>query len=129
MIENLVQQQAEWDFWDEAGTTCVGYSSEIDQDLVRVFDQIRMTLGCSTIAKNLGLPEAYVELLQSILSSADFTEYGTSPRSCYPNPERNAEGDMNKLLEWYQNKWGAEDARALRSQLQFRGKPVDSSKS
>jgi len=99
-----------WDFWNSVGLTCAGYSSANDADLINVFIESG-TEGrwFQDIAQKLGLQESYVALLQEILCSADFCEYGTSPRGAWAIHDKYEENVKN-LMVWYLEKWEQEFA-------------------
>jgi hypothetical protein len=100
----------QWDFWDECGMHCAGYNSEIDRDLILVFMQSDSrvegrSVYSSDVASRLGLAEAYVELLKYALCSANFCEYGSSPRGAWVTHGKQDEL-REKLFRWYGAKWG-----------------------
>jgi hypothetical protein len=92
------QEQEEPDFWELVGLHCVGYNSQIDEDALAVLKGIAVGKYCTDIANELGLPAQYVELLQSIFCSADWCEYGTSPRGCWINPKL----DAGAVVDWFE---------------------------
>ena len=65
--------------------SCGGYNSEVDEDVINVAKLIRdkRPIFYTDIAKELNLKPTHVELIQYILCSLDFAEYGTSPRGCW----------------------------------------------
>lgn len=94
-----------WDFWRTSGLTCSGYDSDIDLDLINVFKETaKDSHWFKDIAINLNLNEKYVCLLIEILCSANFCEYGTSPRSAWAIKSEYEE-NLNKLENWYLQKW------------------------
>lgn len=96
-----------WDFWlHEAKLACVGYSSGIDYHLIAVWRGIMANKFSTQIAEELNLSGEYVELLQSIFCSADWAEYGTSPRGCWPVYKSDPQAQLEKLLKWYKFRWG-----------------------
>lgn len=104
------EQDDPWDFWDQIGMHCAGYNSAIDADLIRVFIESDTSNDNSEfystqIAARLGLAENYVELLKYALCSANFCNYGTSPRGAWAEHGKQAEL-REKLLEWYERRWG-----------------------
>jgi len=102
----------EWDFWEEAGLSCSGYGSKADANLIRVFEQTRLEGSWyDDIAQRLELSPAYVELLMEILCSANFCEYGISPRGAWAI-NATAEQNSKRLKDWFFRKWDSklEDA-------------------
>ncbi len=94
-----------WDFWDSVGLTCAGYSAENDADLINVFIESSADgRWFGETAQRRGLQEAYVGLLKEILCSADFCEYGTSPRGAWAVADK-YEANLQKLKDWYLEKW------------------------
>lgn len=101
---------SEWDFWDdEAELHCVGYNSQIDEDMLAVLKGIAAKKFNSDIAAELGLPEQYVELMQSIFCSVGWAEYGTSPRGCWIDPTHDAGSLIAKYDAYVQKRWRDED--------------------
>lgn len=95
-----------WEPWDALGLQCVSYNSEIDRGAIAVLRGIKGRLYCDAIAEKTGMAPAHVELLQSIFCSANWCEYGTSPRGCWP-----IDRDYFHLLigaweAYYERKWG-----------------------
>lgn len=72
-----------WDPWDVLGLHCLSYNSEIDRDAINVLQGIQDKLYCTDIAEKYAMSSSHVELLQSIFCSANWCEYGTSPRACF----------------------------------------------
>lgn len=105
----MTVEEPEWDFWDACGMHCAGYSGQIDADLIRVFiesdSRDDRPIYSTEIAERLALPPDYVELLKYALCSADFCEYGTSPRGAWAIHGKQDEL-RQKLLQWYETKWG-----------------------
>ena len=64
---------------------CGGYNSEVDDDIINVMRVIRDDRPAfyTDIAEKLQMKPPHVELIQYILCSMDFAEYGTSPRGCW----------------------------------------------
>lgn len=96
---------APWDFWEEAKIHCASYNSNIDLDLYRVFCGIVAKKFNTDIAAELKLPPQYVELLQSILCSMSWCDYGTSPRGCFVDLDHDPEVLRAKLLDYLGRKW------------------------
>ena len=98
----------EWEFWDAAGLRCSAYAADTDHDLIRVFIETGKDPHWYTdIAKRLELDEKYVCLLIEILCSADFCEYGTSPRGAWAI-HSSYEANIAKLKDWYFRTWEQE---------------------
>jgi hypothetical protein len=94
-----------WDFWQEVGIVCGGYDSVTDFHLIKVFiETSKEKFWYQDIASRLGLDEHYVCLLIEILASADFCEYGSSPRGAWATHGA-YEANLSKLIEWYERKW------------------------
>lgn len=94
------------DFWDRVGLHCSSYSSDQDDDLIRVF--IETASDCTwytTIAEKLNLDEKYVRLLMEILCAANYCEYGTSPRGAWAIRSTYKE-NLAKLRAEYAKTWG-----------------------
>lgn len=99
-------EEREWDFWEYVGLQCAGYGSRSDANLIRVFEQTRLENSWfEDIAQRLELSKDYVELLMEILCSADFCEYGTSPRGAWAVRDT-SEQNSARLKEWFERKWG-----------------------
>lgn len=82
--------------WDAAGVIRP-YSEQIDIDALAVLRCVVAKKGTATIAKETGLSESYVELLQTVFCSADWCDYGTSPRHAFMI------GDGNARVAEYEN--------------------------
>lgn len=109
-----VDPDTPWDFWEEAGLSCVSYNSDIDFDLYRVFCGVIEKKFNTDLASELKLPEQYVELLQSILCSVGWCDYGTSPRGCFVDHRHDPEELRGRLLDYLGRKWNMDaDGREL----------------
>ena len=90
LVADILKPNAEdengdfWDPWNALGVDCASYSGQVDQDAINVLRGIRDKLYNSDIAKRYSMAPSHVELLQSIFCSADWCDYGTSPRGCFP---------------------------------------------
>lgn len=73
-----------WDPWEALGLACLSYNSEIDENAIAVLEGVQARQFNSDIAAATGMTQAHVELFQGIFCSADWCEYGTSPRGCWP---------------------------------------------
>lgn len=62
---------------------CGGYNSEVDSDIVSVMELIKNKMFVTDIAERLKMSKSHVEIIQYILCSMDYAEYGTSPRGCW----------------------------------------------
>jgi Mn-dependent DtxR family transcriptional regulator len=65
--------------------TCGGYNSSVDDIIVKVMECIKTDrpIYVTDIADKLKLQDDFVELIQYIICSLDYAEYGTSPRGCW----------------------------------------------
>ena len=101
-----MREPEQWDFWsDAAQLNCCGYDSSNDSDLIDVFIETgKENHWYEKIAAKLNLDKKYVCLLMEILCSADFCEYGTSPRGAWAI-HKTYEANIEKLKEWYLNSW------------------------
>jgi len=93
------------DFWRDELGVIAPYNMRIDHDALAVLKGIVAGKFNSDIAKELDLPEQYVELLQTLFCSADWAEYGTSPRGCWIIPygkgdERITEFEVGMKRRW-----------------------------
>lgn len=100
---------SDWDPWEEWGLGCVGYNGQIDVDVIKTLKAIRDKKFNTDIAEKLGLPEQYIELIQSILASKGVTEYGTSPRGCWFRPDIDADAYIQAWEDYYTRTWESED--------------------
>lgn len=73
-----------YDPWERLGIGCATYNSTVDEQALAVLKGIRDGLFNTDIAKHTGMSREHVELFQYIFCSADWCEYGTSPRGCFP---------------------------------------------
>lgn len=84
LAPNAEDQDGEYfDPWQALGLHCSAYSSTTDEAAIAVLKGIRDKLYSTDIAERAKLDETLVELLQEIFCSADWCEYGTSPRGCW----------------------------------------------
>lgn len=105
-VHEGVTYDREWDFWEDACKIyCVPYDKAIDDDLLAVLKGIALKKYNTDIAKELGYPPQYVELLQSILCSADWCDYGTSPRGCWIRHDLDADALIAKLERDIARRW------------------------
>lgn len=96
----------EWDFWaDEADMGAISYNAQIDLDLLAVLKGIAAKKYCTDIAAELGLPDRYIELLQSILCSVGWCDYGTSPRGCWIDGDHDADALIIRLGRYVNEQW------------------------
>lgn len=75
-MDNICQEI--WDFIENGG-----YNSQVDEDIVKVMREVSQGKFNSDIAIKLKLPLEYVELIQYILCTLNYAEYGASPRGCW----------------------------------------------
>ena len=68
---------------------CGGYNTEVDIDIIAVMECIKVNrpIFYTDISIKLGFKKEYVELIQYIICSLDYAEYGTSPRGCWLTDE------------------------------------------
>lgn len=99
----------EYDFWqDELGLTGP-YSSDIDEHMLAVLRDLHENRPThyDKIAERLGLYPPYVELLLTLLASAGWLEYGTSPRSGWLDDSRHDPNELVKRFrQYFTNHWG-----------------------
>lgn len=83
------------------------YSAGIDLDIYRVAKEIgRPGFKYMTeIAEATGLEENYVELIQTLLCAADWCNYGTSPRGCFPDDDNVYPQLLEQLKSYIAKKW------------------------
>ena len=108
-----------WDPWLAMGVPCGGYSSTVDDDALSVLRAINDGTKSgraggeyrnyvTEITKTTSLSETHVELYQYLFCSANWCEYGTSPRGCWFVYDY-GEGFGDRLItaweEYYQRKW------------------------
>jgi hypothetical protein len=104
-IDEITKPNAEdfdgdyWDPWEALGVRCASYNSEIDLNAIAVLRGIADGLYNSDIAERTGLTPAHVELFQALFCGADWCEYGTSPRGCFPLYR----DDFPRLIEAWEN--------------------------
>jgi hypothetical protein len=91
-VSEIIQPNAEdefgeyWDPWEALGLGCCSYNAGIDRQAIGVLREIGSPefAYCTDIAERLGMTPEHVEMFQGIFCSADWCEYGTSPRGCWP---------------------------------------------
>lgn len=118
-----------WDPWEALGQRFGGYSSEVDDDSIRVLRAIKDGLARSRanepglgfystdIAEATGLSASHVELFQYMFCSADWCEYGTSPRGCwfvYDKGENFGERLIEAWETYYLRQWGGPATLSLK---------------
>ena len=65
------------------GIQVFSYNDEVTDEVIDVMRAVNSDRRFNTeIAKDLGLKESHVELIQYLLCNNDHAEYGTSPRGC-----------------------------------------------
>lgn len=84
------------------------YSSDIDREIYLVAKEIgqKEYRYCNDIAEATGLSINHVELIQTLLCSADWCTYGTSPRACFPNNETEFPKLLNQMKSYIAGRWG-----------------------
>lgn len=95
-----------WDMWEALGVPNGGYSSAVDLDVIKVMICIRDKMYGPDIAAKLGMSNSHVELIQYMLCSVDWCEYGSSPRGCFPNGQENFERLLKACEDYYVHQWG-----------------------
>jgi hypothetical protein len=117
-VSEIIQPNTEdfdgeyWDPWDALCNRCASYSGQVDQDAINVLKGIRDKLYCSDIAALYGMSESHVELLQCIFCSANWCEYGTSPRGCFPIDREGFPALIAAWEDFYRRHWKQEPASA-----------------
>lgn len=96
--------------WNAMGVHCGGYGGDVDWDIIRVLRIIGGPRESSRynldIAKETGLAPNHVELIQYLLCSADWCDYGTSPRGCFPNYGNDFAALIAAWEGYYVHHWG-----------------------
>jgi hypothetical protein len=113
-VAEIIQPNSEdengdfWDPWESLGLRCCSYNSEIDQQAIDVLREIGSPefAYCTDIAERTGLSATHVELLQSIFCSADWCEYGTSPRGCWPIDREGFPKLVEAWEQYFERHWG-----------------------
>lgn len=103
-----LEQNEDFYMWDKLGLKCASYSSLIDWHVIQVMKLLAVRdpfPSSQTIAEALDLPEAYIELIHYILCSADLCEYGTSPRSCWPEDDKKFQEFITSCELYYKRVW------------------------
>jgi hypothetical protein len=107
-----------YDPWTAMRIHCGGYGSEVDLDVIRVLRAIAVgSRNCieglegpkgyvTDIAEQTGMSASHVELIQYMLCSADWCDYGTSPRGCFPNWDGDFEALIAAWEKYYEQQWG-----------------------
>lgn len=100
------ETDTEFDPWLELGLYAVSYNSQIDADVINVLKCVKQKKFSTDIAKELNLPDQYVELIMSILASKNILEYGTSPRGGWFNmSNEEADAYIKKWEDYYYRTW------------------------
>lgn len=98
-----------WSPWDALGIHLGGYSAATDTDAINVLQGIQDKLYCDKIAERYNMAPSHVELLQYIFCSANWCEYGTSPRGCFPDysiwGDDGLKPAIEKWKEYYFETW------------------------
>lgn len=73
------------EIWDKIH--CGGYNGEVDEDIIKVMSAINelnpQPPSTTMISAYLSINRNYIELIQYIICTMDYAEYGTSPRCCW----------------------------------------------
>ena len=95
------------DAWVAAGVGCGGYNSDVDDLLIRIVELIVVEgpIFCDAIAREVGESPQFVELVQYVLCSAEWCEYGTSPRGCFAMPGLDGARLLKSMREWREEHW------------------------
>jgi len=98
-----------WDPWDAMGVSNGGYSSEVDQHAIAILRAIRdgdrSGRFVTDIAQATGLAPAHVELWQYLFCSADWLDYGSSPRGAFPRYGFDFDGLIAAWEAYYERRW------------------------
>jgi hypothetical protein len=111
-VADIIKPNAEdgdgdyWDPWEALGLGCCSYNSAIDQNALDVLRGMRDGLYCSDIAERTGMSPGHVELLQGIFCSANWGEYGTSPRGCWPIDREGFPALIAAWEAYFERQWG-----------------------
>lgn len=88
--EKSAEVDDDFSFWHRLGLSNP-YNKRIDDDVLAVLKAVAVEGAFNDgVAKDLGLPEQYVEMIQTLLCDIGWCEYGTSPRGCWidgPHPQ------------------------------------------
>lgn len=106
---------AYFDPWEAIGLRCCSYNSEIDRRAIDVLREIARPefTYCNDIAEKLELSPVEVELWQGIFCSANWCEYGTSPRGCWIVHDHGPDFGERLIAAWeayFERKWLKEEA-------------------
>lgn len=93
--------------WEALGLNYAGYSSEQDRQAIAIMECIGDGMFCNDIARKLGLSPDHVELWQYIFCSADWCEYGTSPRGCWPIDKERWASEIENWRRYQEVAWSA----------------------
>lgn len=96
-----------WDPWEALRIGCCSYHSAIDVAAIRVLEGIHSGKYCTDIAHENDLDPLLVEMLQGIFCSADWCEYGSSPRGCFPTDRENFHLLIDGWKTYYKITWGS----------------------
>ncbi len=95
------------DMWMALGVDNGGYDSDVDQDLILIVKALcKEHLFMTALASKLNLPQKYVILIQTILCSANWCNYGTSPRGCWIDYDVDKQLLIASLDIYSQKQWG-----------------------
>lgn len=94
-----------WDPWEALGIRCCSYSGQNDIDAVLVLEGIQRHQFNTDIAHDTGMSPSHVELLQGIFCTANWAEYGTSPRGCWPSYHVDFGAIIDGWKAYYERHW------------------------
>lgn len=105
-----------WDPWEVIAIPAGGYSSSVDLDAIYVLRAIRDGVASgksggdyknyvTDISKRTGMSESHVELWQYIFCSANWCDYGTSPRGCFPADGLQFDALITAWEAYYLRRW------------------------
>lgn len=106
-----------WNPWVALGIGCGGYRGDGDQNALAVLRGINVHLYSTDIAERTGLASSHVELLQEIFCSANWCEYGTSPRGCWPIDREGFPLLIEAWEQYYERHWSEPVPAPPRSSL------------
>lgn len=124
-LDNLFEPNSEdgdgpyWDPWEVIAIPAGGYNSSVDLDAIYVLRAIRDGVASgksgddyknyvTDISKRIGMSESHVELWQYIFCSADWCDYGTSPRGCFPAHGLQFDALITAWEAYYVRRWKEE---------------------
>ena len=127
-IIEMNAEKADFDFWsDRLGIQYGCYNGEIDE---HIFNVAKLIVGArkigtgiynTDIAEELGLPPAYIELIQYILAGVRYPvaereawwkghpfDYGSSPRGLFVGNEKAANKFIEEYSDYFEREWSSD---------------------